>query len=98
MPAVRWWAGSFTETIPAAPASCRAPSSAAWPALTRRGAEQVEPPPHHLPPHPALSPDGGEGMRRAYLESLSPVTGERAATVLGVKRAEHERGPSDGDV
>src|SRR3984893_4947303 len=57
MPAARWWAASFTETIPAARASCRAPSSAAWPALTRPETDSIEP-----PPHPALSPDGGEGF------------------------------------
>src|SRR5262245_43015003 len=32
--AARWWAGSSTRTIRAAPASCRARSSDAWPAPT----------------------------------------------------------------
>src|SRR5260370_1044032 len=95
MPAARWWAASSTETIPAAPASCRAPSSAAWPALTRPETDPFELPPHYLPPHPALSPDGGEGsriIRASAISSLSPIGGE--GRVRGLRQDE-DRVPPD---
>src|SRR5713101_4570689 len=59
-------AGSPAISSPTGPRATASPASSSATTPSRR---RLDP----LPPHPALSPDGGEGFERGISESLSPL-------------------------